>query len=1159
MTAEQLEGGLLALERLRGDLDDAVLDLALSALRERLDVLRSGDTPEQRLHQVTVMFVDVVGSTALGGKLEPEDIHLVMDTALERFTAIVDRHNGRVLQYAGDSLLAAFGTQAVREGDAENAVLAGLAIISEARLQADRVKRDHGHPGFNVRVGLHSGPVLLGGGVDAQNTIRGATVNMAARMEQAAPPGTLRISAATQRQVAGQFELLEQPPLQVKGHSEPLQTWLVVRRLHGAASAQRGLAGLQTPLIGRQHAVLALQRAWQHLHARAAGAAEGAGQDAGQDAGQAINTDVATLVLVGEAGMGKSRLLSQWRAWALAQPQRVLWLHAQCRPQQERVPYALLRDLLADALALPDSDTPALARERFTACVAPHLEAALGAAAALAEAQVLGHLLGLNFSDSPHLRGILQQGAQIRQRALHSAAVLLGALAAGQGLPLLLCLDDVHWADDASLDFIRSLPARGVAAPTLVLLATRPTLDERRPDGIDPAHSRCALLPLSPADSAVLAQALLVPLQVPSQPLQDLLVQRSGGNPYFMEELLQMLLDQGVLQTVPGDSLAWALQSSALDLRAVPATLSGVLQARLSALPAPERLALQQASVLGAVFWQPLLAALDPAAPAQVPPLCARGLLQPRTAAVSGAPTDAPTDAPTNAPADAAQDAPAEFAFAHLILQQVSYDGLLRRDRLPLHGAAARWYAALTTARAADYLGLAAEHFERAGEAQLAVRYSLLAAEDLAQRFAHAAVVDQASRGLALLQDDEVGLRWRLLLLRQRGLRLGGQPQAQAQDLQALATMAARSQDALQLATVALRQAVAADETGHPQEAAALAPHALSAARAAADTALELASYAVWAGALRASGHHSQARTVAAEGLARARECKDAFAESELLVSGAAIATEQGDGLASEALLRQALRIQQERGDRAGECVSRVNLGAASLQLGDFASAEADLKEALRLSRQAGNRTVELTTVINLATTRLALLRADEALADARSAVSLAQAIRNPEYEAFAHITLGSVLLAQGDNAGASASACACASASAAFTRAEDLLHGLGLQHLGIEAVAWRARAHLQAGATQAAAQDVDVVLAHQARHGHFNGTEKPHLIRLICCQVLQALQDARAAAVLSNSWQALHGDAQAIPDAAARSRYLQAHAHHRELRQLAQAAGLSG
>jgi len=1123
MTPDKLEAGLLALERLRGEIDDAVLDLAQSALRDRQDALRRGSTPEQRLRQATVLFVDVVGSTALGGKLEPEEIHLVMDTALARFTDIVDRFNGRVLQYAGDSLLAAFGTQEVREDDAENAVLAGLGIVAEARLQADRVRREHGHPGFNVRVGLHTGPVLLGGGVDAANTIRGATVNMAARMEQAAPPGTLRISAATQRLVAGQFELLEQPPLQVKGHAEPLRTWLVERRLHGAATAQRGVAGLQTPLIGRQDAVLALQQAWQRLHV---------GSNGSPDA-----VRVATQVLVGEAGLGKSRVLGHWQAWARAQPQRALWLQAQGRPQQERVPYAMLRNLLSDALTLPDSDTPALARERFTASVAPWLQPDFGADAAVAEAQVLGHLLGLNFSASPHLRGILQQGAQIRQRGLHSAAVLLAQLASSRSLPLLLCLDDMHWADDASLDFVRSLPLRGLTVPVLVLLATRPTLDERRPDGLDPLHSRTLLSPLSPADSTSLAQALLLPLQPPAPVLQDLLVQRAGGNPFFMEELLQMLFDQGVLQAGGGEGARWVMKEGVLDLQAVPATLSGVLQARLGALPAGERLALQQASVLGPVFLQPTLGAIDASAPPHLPALCRRALLQGR-AAMSA-------------------DSAAEFAFAHVILQQVAYARLLRREKQPLHGAAARWYAALDTARAADYLGVAADHYEQAGEPLLAVRYRLLAAEDLAQRFAHAAVVEQASRGLALLNADEGDqgdegdsrdTRWRLLLLRQRGLRLGGQPQAQAQDLQALAALAVRSQNPQHLAIVALRQAVAADETGHPQEAAALAPPALAAARAAADTALELASYAVWAGALRASGEHAQARTVAAEGLARARECKDGFAESELLVAGAAIATEQGDGTASATLLRQALLIQQERGDRAGECVSRVNLGAAALQLGDFAGAEADLKEAQRLSRLIGNRTVELTTVINLATTRLPLLRLAEAQADAQAAVALAQAIRNPEYEAFAHITLGSVLLAQGDSAGA----------CAAFTGAEDLLHGLGLQHLGIEAVAWRARARLQAGDAQAAAQDVDAVLAHQARHGHFNGTEKPHLIRLVCCQVLQARQDLRAAAVLSDSWQALQRDAQAIAETSARSRYLEAHAHHRELRRLAQAAGLS-
>ncbi|OYU73634.1 MAG: hypothetical protein CFE45_36780, partial [Burkholderiales bacterium PBB5] len=184
MTEADIEAGLRALERLRGTVDDAVLDLACSALIERLDALRAGLQPDRRLKQVSVLFVDTVGSTALSARFDPETLQAIFDTLLARYTQLVQRHGGRVLQYTGDGLLAAFGTDQTREDDAERAVLAGLAMITETTRNAQTVREAHGIDGFQVRVGIHTGGVLLGGGVDGDNTIRGVTVSLAARMEQ---------------------------------------------------------------------------------------------------------------------------------------------------------------------------------------------------------------------------------------------------------------------------------------------------------------------------------------------------------------------------------------------------------------------------------------------------------------------------------------------------------------------------------------------------------------------------------------------------------------------------------------------------------------------------------------------------------------------------------------------------------------------------------------------------------------------------------------------------------------------------------------------------------------------------------------------------------------------------------------------------------------
>ena len=197
----------------------------------------------------------------------------------------------RSCNYAGDSVLAAFGAESAREDDAERAVLAGLDLLAEARLQAERIERTHRQGGFQVRVGIHTGHVLLGGGVDDEGTIRGFTVNIAARLEQTAPPGSLRISQETWRHVRGVFDFEAQPPLQVKGQDEPLRTWLVLRAKPRAFRvATRGIEGTETPLVGRDAELAQLVAAFEAtLQTR----------------------KLQALTLLAEAGLGKSRLIQE--------------------------------------------------------------------------------------------------------------------------------------------------------------------------------------------------------------------------------------------------------------------------------------------------------------------------------------------------------------------------------------------------------------------------------------------------------------------------------------------------------------------------------------------------------------------------------------------------------------------------------------------------------------------------------------------------------------------------------------------------------------------------------------------------------------------------------------------------------------------------------
>lgn len=347
---ERLAAAIAALESQRTLLGDAVVEAALGPLRDKLAALSgASDDTGPDLRQVTILFLDVVGSTRLSTRLDPEEVHALIDGALARFTAIVRTHGGKVLQYAGDNLLAVFGAGASREDDAERAVRCGLALLDDAHARHARP----GHDGFDVRVGLHTGGVLLGGtdGVDGAGSIRGRAVNVAARMEQLAPPGHLRISHATHALVRGLFDAERQEPVTVKGVDEPMVTYLV-RGVGPARVAARGVEGVDTRMVARDAELLALQQAFARL---------------------AAQRRLQRIHIVGEAGLGKSRLLHEFDAWLGARAQRVVRLQARATPATQSRPYALLRDLLASWLGMADDACAEAARERFELGIVPLL------------------------------------------------------------------------------------------------------------------------------------------------------------------------------------------------------------------------------------------------------------------------------------------------------------------------------------------------------------------------------------------------------------------------------------------------------------------------------------------------------------------------------------------------------------------------------------------------------------------------------------------------------------------------------------------------------------------------------------------------------------------------------------------------------------------
>ena len=865
----------------RAVLSDAVVDAALGPLRDKLAALDAAAAPaptaERRLRQVSVMFLDIVGSTQLSQHLDPEEILLVVDGALAAFTAIVQQHGGEVLQSAGDNLLAAFGANGAREDDAERAVRCGLALLQEAAQQGKAVLQQHGREGFNARVGIHTGSVLRGGGVDDGNSLRGLAVNIAARMEQASSPGRLRISQDTWSQVRGLFDAEALAPITVKGHEEPIASWLVQgEKPRAFLLPARGIEGLETPLIGR--------------------AAELALMTAALDAVLASRQPRA-LTLLADAGLGKSRLLHELQHHLAAHASSWWLLPARSQPSSALQPYGLLREMLARRLEIADSDSADVARSKLVQGLAPWLSEPGDPAP-----EFIGQLIGLDFSASASVQSLGNDARLLRERALTALRLWWARLAASDGSPVVLLLDDLHWSDDASLDALESV-LKDVQSPLLALLCARPALLERRPAWGDtlPAHQQLRLAPLNDAQRAELTQSLFQRLSPVPQSLIDMVQHQAEGNPFYAEELVKMLLDQQVIESTGGE---WTFHADRLLPGRLPTTLTGVLQARLDTLSSSERRALQMASIIGPVFWDAALGALDSQSPAALPALQRKAMVQLRPASTF--------------------DGTAEESFHHHLLHQVSYETVLKSERRAAHARAAAWLTERVGARSDEYLAITAEHHERAGAHALAADWYERAALMARKRHATRAALQYTERAeaQALLGPEPMPFERRAKFLSSRALACDtlALREQQAVALDALLALAESHSSKFWIAEALANKALLADRLGQSDLAEALSHRGAAAAEAidlASASALchgNLAWLLMQRQELQLARHHLDvAMHWAVLSRQRMVEVKDDIYEVQLLLIRAELHKSEFDEASAGAALDQALALIQNR------------------------------------------------------------------------------------------------------------------------------------------------------------------------------------------------------------------------------------------------------
>ncbi|MCC7143699.1 MAG: AAA family ATPase [Candidatus Eisenbacteria bacterium] len=1089
--AREIRAAMAALRAQAETLSPTVLEIALAPLRQRLARLEGAeDSPW--LRQVSVLFVDIVESTRLVRALDVEESHRVLDGALRRFSEIVRAQGGSVLRFTGDGLKAAFGVPEPAEDDAERAVAAGLAILEAAVVHAEEVRRAHGFEGFAVRAGLHTGPVAIGSGVEESQTLVGATVHLAARLEQAAVPGSMRVSRDTYRLLRGGVEAIVLPPLRVKGLDAPLESYRVLRLLSaGERGAGRGTSSHRAAMVGRSRELATLHAAVEavvaHKRARA-------------------------VTVIGDAGLGKSRLCETFLEEQRGRGTRVLL--ATALPRTEGQTFSLLRELVLRSLDARGEDGPlslelALESEYAQSLLADADGTHGQGSDPAALAHLLGYALGIGFGDSPHVRPLRAERSLLRQRAFHAATLWLRNYTAGS--PLLLVLEDLHWADDASLDLLDLWLLANADLPLCVVAFARPSLLERRP-GWSSRRDAAFTLELSPlreAESRELAARVLAQTtQVPEETLTQLLA-RAQGNPYYLEELIGMLVDH---REFAEEEREQGSRSGGPLLPRLPVTLTGALQARLSRLDGEARRSLQQASILGPRFSEVDLGAIDARAAGLLPALQERGLVY--------------------------ADGEGKWRFHHQLLQEVAYDSLLKRERMAWHARVAE-HTAGAAERGEATASWVADHYDRAGNADAAGHYYVLALED-AGRMGLEEQHRLATRALALVSESDEQLRLRLHRIVMRCHLEMRRPELAIPHVEAARAIAERRDDDGLRAELAVELAIFREPAPDPAGAASVVELARR-AEARGQSAPLAAAYAIAAWALCTHGRAEEAYAVARQALAAA-QAEGVLPPSQAVTSAAIAAWKLGDLSAGLAYVQTGLENDRLRGNRAGELSSYCNLAGMARTLGDIETWRQAVDVGFRLSRQLGNRHSE--PLLRVRRGQLALFegQVELALAEMQAALDLLPA-SDRWFRITALLGRGHALLAAHDVEAAESS----------FAEARiDAGKDAGMQAEALEGLV---RTALARGDTDRALEHARDLRSAIDAPEPGDITERPAQL-LAIFDALTASGDPAAASVLAEARAELMRQADAIGDAAARERFLRVVPHNARILRKA-AAGL--
>jgi len=594
---------------------------------------------------VTVVFVDVTGSTALGERLDPEALRRVMGRYFDEMAGVIERHGGTVEKFIGDAVMAVFGIPRLHEDDAVRAVRAAIGMREAlAVLNAD-LEREHGE-GLAARIGVNTGEVVAGDPSEGQRLVTGDAVNVAARLEQAAEPGEILIGDPTYRLVKDAVEVETVEALALKGKEQPVPAY---RLLGASAEAAGHERHLDSPMVGRTKELALLRQALEH----------------------AVSERTSHLfTLMGPAGVGKSRLVHEFLA-EIRDAATVM--RGRCLSYGEGITFFPLAEVVHQAVGILDGDPPAAARSKLDAALADQPDGERAASL------VAG------------LFGWAEPGTT--EDAFWAVRKLLEHLARER--PVVVVFDDIHWGEPTFLDLIDHLADWTRDAAVLVLCIARPELLEIRPGwGGGKMNATSILLEPLPGDEASqLVDNLLGRADIPQQ-ARDRILEAAEGNPLFVEEMLAMLIDDGLLRLEDG---AWRSVEDLVHVT-VPPTIHLLLAARLDRLDAEERAVIERGAVEGKVFHRGAVTTLSaetarPQVSTRLLALARKELIRP------------------DRPEFAGEDA---FRFRHLLIRDAAYQAMPKEQRAELHERFADWLAEAARDRLGEYEEILAHHLEQA-------------------------------------------------------------------------------------------------------------------------------------------------------------------------------------------------------------------------------------------------------------------------------------------------------------------------------------------------------------------------------------------------------------------------------------------------------------